>query len=75
MFIVVTVSFTSSYISEDALSNELIFFKTVKERGAEAIESNFMAWLNETIGVGCEDDIVVPFVYNRRCIECQMTNI
>ena len=69
-FIVSTDGFANSYPSEEAFIKTCIdYFETIKEYGAEAIESNLTTWLNETSAMGSGDDITVLFAYNGGSID------
>lgn len=39
------------------------YFKLIREKGSEVIESNLAAWLSETSKFGCGDDITTVFAY------------
>ena len=70
-FMVATDGFANSYPSEDAFMDTCLdYFTTIKEHGAEAVESNLKSWLNETSKMGSGDDITVLFAYNggHRCV-------
>ena len=64
-FMVATDGFSNSYHTEDAFLETCIdYYSTIKEHGAETVESNLKAWLNETSAMGSGDDITVLFAYN-----------
>jgi len=64
-FIIATDGFANSYPSEDEfLKTCMDYYSTIKVHGAEAVESNLKAWLNETSAMGSGDDITVLFAYN-----------
>jgi serine/threonine protein phosphatase PrpC len=64
-FMVATDGFSNSYPDDRAFLNTCMdYYATIKEHGAETVESNLKIWLDETSSMGSGDDMTVLFAYN-----------
>ena len=64
MYMLSSDGMANSYKNDDEFKKTCSdYFDLLKEHGAKAVSDNLKAWLNETIELGCGDDITALFAY------------